>query len=207
MGRAPSLGRSVDVSRRRRLRRHVRVPPDLTSLFDVLFIVIFAALIRAAAVEKAAAEAAAPKPTPAPVATQPLAVAALQSKALAQVSADLAARPVAIARITPTGQLSAVEIEQKRIPLDLPLLEHSPDPDVALAYLGDRSAELRVCRQIALHLGVEALAPYLVIVAPDAVRADLPHALYEGLRRDVERCQHDQGGLAVIVEPSQGATP
>ena len=40
----------------RRNRRRVHVPPDLTSLFDVLFIVIFAALIRAAATQQAAAQ-------------------------------------------------------------------------------------------------------------------------------------------------------
>ncbi|HET7502744.1 MAG TPA: hypothetical protein VFK02_17100 [Kofleriaceae bacterium] len=44
-----------------RARRHVRRPPDLTSLFDVLFIVVFAALIRAAAVQHAA-DLAVPRP-------------------------------------------------------------------------------------------------------------------------------------------------
>ena len=92
------------------------------------------------------------------------------------------------------------------MPLDLPLVEHSADPDIAIAYLGNRSAELRVCRQLALHLGVTDLAPYLVIFAPDAPRADLPHALHEGLRQDVDRCQLEQHGLAVIVEPT-GVTP
>jgi hypothetical protein len=100
--------------------------------------------------------------------------------------------------------------EQKR-PLDVPLLEHDPDPEVAMAYLGDRSAELRICRLVALHLQLDDLANHLVIIAPDARGADLPHALYTGLRRDVERCQLEQRGLAVVVEPDaieQGsATP
>jgi hypothetical protein len=188
----------------RRARRHVRVPPDLTSLFDVLFIVIFAALIRAAAAQHAAAEAAKPPPKPAPV--QPLPPTALQAKALAQLDSELAARPTLVARITAAGQLSAIETAGKVVPLDLPLVEHSPDPDVALSYLGDRSVELRLCRQLALHLGVADLAPYLVIFAPDAPRAELPHALYEGMRVDVDRCQLEQHGLAVIVEPI-GGTP
>jgi len=29
----------------------------------------------------------------------------------------------------------------------------------------------------------------------------MPHALYDGLHRDVDRCLQDQHGLAVIVEP------
>ena len=188
----------------RRTRRHVRIPPDLTSLFDVLFIVIFAALIRAAAAEHAAAEAAKPPPKPAPA--PPLPPTELQKQALAQINADLAARPTVVARISATGQLTAIETSGKVIPLDLPLVEHIPDPDIALAYLGNRSAELRLCRQLALHLGADTLAPYLIIFAPAARRAELPHALHDGLRQDVDRCQLEQHGLAVIVEPT-GVTP
>ena len=178
------------------------MPPDLTSLFDVLFIVIFAALIRAAAAQQAAAEAAKPPPKPAPV--PPLPPTELQAKALAQLNAELAARPTIVARITASGQLTSIEAAGKVIPLDLPLVEPSADPDIALSYLGNRSAELRVCRQLALHLGVDTLAPYLVIFAPAAPRAELPHALHEGLRQDVDRCQLEQHGLAVIVEPTKG---
>lgn len=189
---------------RRRHRRHVRVPPDLTSLFDVLFIVIFAALIRAAAVQQAAQAAPSPQLPPA----QPLPPSALHAKALAQLDEQLAARPVVIARIATDGKLTGFEVADKRVPVDVPLLEQNRDPDVALAYLGDRSADLRVCRQAALHLALPDLASYLVIFAPDARGADLPHALYDGLRRDVERCQIDQRGLAVVVEPDvKGATP
>lgn len=191
---------------RRRPRRHV--PPDLTSLFDVLFIVIFVALIRAAAAQQAA-EAAQPVPAqpprPQPPA-QPLPSAALQAKALAQLAAQLESRPVVIARISRDGKLTALELGDKRVALDLPLLEQSRDPDIALAYLGDRSADLRVCRQAMLHLAVPDLGGHLVIFAPDARGADLPHALYEGLRRDVDRCQADQRGLAVVVDP-EGLLP
>lgn len=193
----------------RRARRHVRVPPDLTSLFDVLFIVIFVVLIRAAAVQNAAAQAAKPAPAPPSV---PLAPSALHVKALAQLEQQLAARPVVIVRIAADGKLTALELGGRRVPLDLPLLEQSRDPDVALSYLGERSAELRVCRQTVLQLGLTDLAGHLVIFAPDVRNADLPHALYEGLRRDVERCQTEQRGLAVVVEPgadtaNEGAKP
>jgi hypothetical protein len=180
-----------------RRRRHARVPPDLTSLFDVLFIVIFAALIRAAAVQAAAQPKAA---VPAPPVQ--LARAALRTRALAELDAQIAARPDVVVRVSTEGSISALEQEGKRIAVDAPLLEHSPDPDVALAYLGDRAAELRVCRLVALHIGVADLAHYLVIVAPERHLVDLPHALYEGLRRDIERCSVEQRGLAVLVDPT-----
>jgi hypothetical protein len=176
------------------------MPPDLTSLFDVLFIVIFAALIRAAAVQANAAPK--PPPTTPPV---PLDPASLHARALAGVEADLAARPAIVVRVSAAGVLTALEADGKAIPLDAPLLEHSADPDVAVTYLGDRSAELRVCRLAALHLGVPDLGKYLVIVAPAQRLADLPHALYDGLHRDLDRCVSEQRGIAVLVEP--GAKP
>lgn len=184
----------------RRVRRR-QPPPDLTSLFDVLFIVIFAALIRAAAVQKAAA-AQAPKPPPPPPPAVKLETAALQARALADLDKQLAARPTIILRVSDTGTLTSLDTDGQSVPLDTPLLEHSPDPDIALAYLGDRSAELCVCRVAAVHLNLPDLARYLVIIAPAQHLVDLPHALYEGLRRDVERCLFDQKGLAVIVDPS-----
>ena len=176
-----------------RRRRHV--PPDLTSLFDVLFIVIFAALIRAAAAQQAADAAAAPKP--APPAPAPLDPGSLHARAVA----ELATRPAIIVRVAGAGTLTAIEADGKTLPLDAPLLEHSADPDVALAYLGDRSDELRVCRIVALHLGRADLAGALVILATDRSLDDLPHALFDGLHRDIDRCLVEQHGLAVLVAP------
>ena len=184
----------------RRSRRR-QPPPDLTSLFDVLFIVIFAALIRAAAVQQAAAQVPAPpKPAP-PSPPVKLEVAQLRAQAVATVSSDIASRPTVIVRISTAGNVTSIEGEKTET-LDSPLLEHSPDPDIALAYLGDRAAELRICRIVAVHLAQADLAHHLVILAPEKPLADLPHALVEGLRRDVERCLHDQQGMAVIVDPS-----
>lgn len=184
-----------------RPRRHVRRPPDLTSLFDVLFIVVFAALIRAAAVEHAAARPPEPPPRPsAPVI--PPAVAALRQRALADLEAQLASRTALVVRITKDGTIDALEVEGKRIALAAPLLEHSPDPDIVVAYLGDRSADLRVCRIAALHLGVTELSRYLVILAPALAFADLPHALFDGLHRDLDRCLTEQHGLAALVDPA-----
>lgn len=174
----------------RRHRRHVRVPPDLTSLFDVLFIVIFAALIRAAAVQQAAAE---PVPPPPPQRLEPT---VLQQHALA----ELATRPTIVVRVSTSGEVTAIETGGKVTPLEIPLLEKNVDPDIALVYIGDRQADLRICHVVALTLRMNDLKDQLVIIAPDRRRADLPHALYEGLRRDVDRCLFDQKGLAVIVD-------
>jgi hypothetical protein len=170
----------------RRGRRFVHVPPDLTSLFDVLFIIIFAVLIRAASAEKAAEPPPAPPP-PAPVKLDPK---SLQVRAADQ----LASRPMAIVRVSTAGTITAIERGGSKGPIDLPLLEHSADPDVGLAYLGDRSAEMRVCRIAQLH-GAD-LAHDIVVIAPERPLADLPHALVDGLHADIDRC----GGLAVIVD-------
>jgi hypothetical protein len=192
-----------------RSRRVPRRPPDLTSLFDVLFIVVFASLIRAAAVQHAAEHPVAPPAVPSAPVTPP-AVAALRQHALAAIDAELAARTPLVVRIATAARpddvgrytIDALEVDGKRIALGAPLLEHDPDPDVVVSYLGDRSTELRICRIAALHLGAAELSRYLVIIAPVLPLADLPHALFAGLHRDVDRCATEQHGLAVLVDPA-----
>ena len=182
-----------------RRRRHVRVPPDLTSLFDVLFIVIFAALIRAAAVEKSAAA----KPEPKPPA-QPLDPTSLHARAIASLDSEIAGRTPVVVRVSVKGSITAIEVDDKATTLDLPLLEHSEDPDANIAYLGERSADLQICRVVAGRLGVDDLAHHLVIIAPDGWLADLPEALYKGLTADVLRC-HALHGEVAIIEPHPGS--
>jgi len=149
----------------------------LTSLFDVLFIVIFAALIRAAAAQHAA------EAKPAPPPPKPMDPASLQARAGVQV----AERPNVIVRVGPDGKVTE--------PVVASLLEPSADPDVALSYRGD------LCGLVHAHDPTLDLTKALVIIAPAKRLADLPHALYEGLHRDVDRCLQDQHALAVIVEP------
>lgn len=199
-------------------RRDSRRPPDLTSLFDVLFIVIFAALIRAAAVENAAARPPAP-PVVAPVI--PPTVAALHQRALADLGADLAARTPLIVRITggaarggagatlgtTLGAIEALEVDGRRIAVGAPLVESSPDPDLTLVYAGDRVAERRICHIVAARLGVRALSRYLVIMAPALPLVDLQHAFHDGLHRDLDRCLSEQHGLAALVDPTALASP
>src|SRR5580704_3070045 len=110
----------------RRARRHRRVPPDLTSLFDVLFIVIFAALIRAAAAQAQATPKPAP-PAPSPVRLDP---ASLQARALAQLDTALRARPSIVLRVSAGGAITAIESTAKTVAVNTPLVERSADPDV-----------------------------------------------------------------------------
>jgi hypothetical protein len=182
-----------------RARRHVRRPPDLTSLFDVLFIIVFAALIRAAAVERAAAPTPSPPRPPAPAVPPP--VAALRQRALADLDAALAARTPLVVRVTRDGTIDALEVDGKRVALVVPLLEPSSDPALRVAYASERSAERQVCRIAARQLGAADLGRYLVIVAPAVERNDLPEALLEGLEHDLGRCV-DQHGIATLVYPS-----
>jgi hypothetical protein len=191
-----------------RSRRHIHRPPDLTSMFDVLFIIVFAALIRAAAVQNAAAHPPAP-PRPSAPETTP-AVAALRQRALVDLNRDLAARTPLVVRITADARIDALEVDGKRIALDAPLLELSRDPDAAVTYLGDRAADLRVCQIAAVRLSAPELSRYLVIIAPALPLADLQHALFDGLHRDLDRCLTEQHGLAVLIDPAvlaPAATP
>lgn len=192
-------------------RRRTPRTSDLTSLLDVLFILIFASLIRTAALQNAEANEAAPPPTPTPVLPTPpqppADVAALRARALANLDQQLAARTPLVIRVSSQGVIISVEANGKKVPLDVPLLEHSPDPNIGVAYLGERSAELRACRVAALHLQEPNLTDYLVIIAPATALADLPHALYQGLHRDLDRCLTDQRGLATIVDPAALTTP
>lgn len=182
------------------IRRRIRRPPDLTSLFDVLFIVVFVALIRAAAAQQAEAEARRPPPVK-PVPPQPRDVAVLRTRALANLGADLAARTPLVVRISASNVIEELEANGKRVPLDVPLLEQTRDPDVPLAYLGDRSSALQVCAIAAAHFALPDLTRYLVIVAPAQPFARLPVVLVEGLHHDFDRCLIEQHGLATLVDP------
>lgn len=193
-------------------------------MLDVLFILVFAALVQLAARtesrdarDAAATAATAAPPAPAtppdagvPDATPPPPVpadrAALRDAALAALTRELEGRPAVIARIGADGTLSAVELDDHRIELGVPLLEQVPDPDVAVAYLGDRLSELRICRLLVLRTGLADLRGRLVVIAPDRPLDQLAVALVAGLRRDAERCQREQQGAAVVVDLAAAGT-
>jgi hypothetical protein len=210
------------MTRATRVKRHVRRPPDLTSLFDVLFIVVFVALIRAAAAQHDVARLTPPPPPPprpAPPAPPPE-VAALRAKALANLDKELRDRTTVVVRISTQiegdrvkgASIASIELEGRTIPLDVPLLADSHDPDIEIVYQGDASTELRVCRIAAVHLGLADLAHHLVVITPDRPLADLKRvagsvAFLEGLERDVRRCIIDQRGIAALIDPADLAPP
>jgi hypothetical protein len=206
-----------------RVRRRIRLPPDLTSLFDVLFIVVFVALIRAAAAQQAAETPPPPvepkpEPKPAPQPPQPPPdVAALRTRALATFGAELASRTPLVIRVAVAladdadavarTRITAIEADGKRVAVDVALLELSADADIEVAYLGERSADQRLCRVASLRLGVPNLARYLVIVSPDRPLSDGKYALRDGILRDLDRCYLEQRGLATIVPPAPPEPP
>ncbi|HLU67851.1 MAG TPA: hypothetical protein VKZ63_16315 [Kofleriaceae bacterium] len=205
---------------------------SLTSLLDVMFILVFASLIHGASLEarereRAAAEAEAREERrqaeldrlrreadagpPEPATAEPAAPEAppdgraLHRAALSELVASFERREPVIARVTEDGRLRQIESAGETIPLALPLVERDPDPDVALRYLGDRSEDLRLCNLVRLQLGTDDLSRHLVIVAPDAPLERLSVALARGLRRDADRCAPDLAGVAVLVDPADAA--
>lgn len=187
--------------RPRERRRRTHSAPDLTSLLDVMFIIVFVSLIRSSSAKQVAAEPA-PKPLPPMPPAPPAEVVQLRAAALANLQTDLEGRTPLVVRVTAEGKIDALEAGADKRVLDVPLLELSADPEAAIAYLGDRSAELRVCRIAAVHLGVPDLAKHLVIIAPAVPLADLKRALHRGLHEDLLRCLAEQRGIATIVDPA-----
>jgi hypothetical protein len=197
------------------VRRRPARPPDLTSLVDVLFILVFAALIQVAAGASAddepapAPEPAAAAPPDAGVPAPPPALAALRARALAELTRSLEDRAALVARVDGEGRLALLELADRQLALGAALLDPVPDPDVVVAYAGEHVPARRVCALIARRLGERDLARYLIVVTAEVPLADLPVALVAGLRADAERCALDQRGLAVVIDPAAlpGATP
>lgn len=186
------------------MKRRVSPPPSLTSLLDVLFILVFAALVQLAARQAPAeAEAAPPPPTPTP--TPPLGNAALRQATIDATTKQLAGAPLLVARIAADGTLAALERDGDRRALPVPLLAAVADPDVGVAYVGDATPAQRVCALVAAGFGLATLRDVVVVIAPDAPRAALPVALVAGLERDAERCHPEQHALALVLYPE--ATP
>jgi len=191
-------------------RARTTQPGSLTSLLDVLFILMFAALVQASGRRPAEAGAAPDEEAQVDQAADagvdaapavPAELDRLRQAALAALARQLEGSRVVVARVSADGVLRSVEMADRSLPVGVPLVERVADPDIGLAYLGDRAAELRLCRTLARQLGVTDLADHLVIVAPDRAVRDLPYALVDGLVRDVERCRTEQRAATVIVEP------
>lgn len=187
------------------MRRRVAPVGSLTSMLDVLFILVFAALVQSSAQGQPPPAPATAEAAPVPSPPAPPAFVALRAAAVAQTAAQVERAPLVVARVEADGTLAAIELADARRPVGVPLLEQVADLDVGLAYLGDRAPALQVCGAVARELGLASLDGHVVVIAPTRALAELPVALVAGLRRDVTRCQREQHALAVIVEP--GAVP
>jgi hypothetical protein len=190
-------------------RRPVAQYAPLTSLLDVLFILVFASLIYSAGLEARQKEAEKEADEPPRAALAPGQVAIdperLRQVALAEILAGLESRQAVVTRIGADGRLRQLERRKDGqpvvTPVELPLVERVPDPDVLLVYLGERSPDLRLCNLVRLQLGAQDLSDTIVIVALDLPLDQLSVALARGLKRDVDRCTGDQGGVAVLLDP------
>lgn len=199
-------------------RRASQGSGSLTSLLDVLFIIVFASLVQSTArgeervvtAEEAAAAAAekdAEKEQQAVAPAAPAALAALREAAVSATTRHVETAPLVAVRVSAGGSIVDVEWAGERRALGLPLLERVPDPDIAVAYLGDRAPALRLCGVVAHELRVADLTGHVVVISPAVPLGELSVALVAGLRRDVTRCQIEQQAMAVIVEPQMIAPP
>jgi len=190
------------------MRRRVTRYAELTSLLDVLFILLFASLIQAAGVVSKAEEeppAVAPpvEPPPEPVRTSDH--AELRQRAIDELTRSIGSRSAVYARISGDGTLTAIERDHgattQRLEVATPLLTPVDDPNVRVVYLGERRPEWRLCTRIRVTLGLADLHDRLVVFALDAPLAMSPVALVEGLRADEEHCFADEGGIAIVLPP------
>jgi hypothetical protein len=197
------------------VRRRSKPEGSLTSLLDVLFIIVFATLVQSTARGEervaAAEEAAAIKAKQAGVVMVPATpenLLALRKAAVSSTAKHMEGAPLVAVRIGADGSLVEVEWAGEKRALGLPLLERVPDPDIMVTYLGDRAPALRVCGVVAHELRVADLNGYVVVISPAVQLGEMPVALVAGLRRDLVRCQVGQQAMAVIVEPTMvPATP
>lgn len=201
-----------------------RSPQSLTSLVDILFILVFAALVQRAGMMQRPRAEVAEEPGPLlqhgvrgaavlPVPPAPAASEALRQAAVASLASELQTRPAVIARVSRRGVLAAIELPPRagagaeQVDVELPLIEPVSDPDVAIGYVGDRDASRRICEVVAARLPAGAsVAGKLVVIAVDAPLAELTVALVSGLRRDVEQCLTERRAAAVLLDPAAMAS-
>lgn len=135
-------------------RRTPLAPQSLTSLVDVLFILVFAALVQRAAAAQAPAAAAPPAPpaSPSPAAaprwTPPPELTELRRAAEAKLAQELRERPVVIARVSARGVLTSLEVAAGSTGALDALL--SPAPGSAAAPGGGTAPSARIALDLPL---------------------------------------------------------
>ena len=184
---------------------------SLTSLLDVLFILVFASLAQASAALQQAHEQpaefradagptdagpddAGPRDAgfldagPGDAEPEPPALptpAAVRERAYEQVLEQARGRELVLARIDAAGVLVSIEREgAPAIPVGVPLLAPAQDAKTALAslaYSGATDSGDGVCDLVRAALDVGSLERYLVVMATEAPTDELPESLFEGL--------------------------
>lgn len=217
-------------------RRRPLAPESLTSLVDVLFILVFAALVqRAAAAGGELEHPTPPSPSPSPASAAPTwapppAMAELRRAAERRVTDELRARPAVVLRVSARGVLTSLEVAPGETGALAALLAPpgAASPPGATAVPGARVAlELPLLEKVPdpdVALGYVAerdpqralcevaarrlgsLGGALVIVAVDAPLDELMVALVAGLRRDVERCLLEHRAAAVLLDSAATQT-
>ena len=180
--------------RRSRSRRH----GELTSLVDVLFVLLFASLVHQGrvAAQGDADKAEPPPESPAENSVDPVAAA---REVASRVDADRVIYMV----VSAAGTVVSIEADGRPLAVEVPLLQSTQDTRV-IVYNGDDDPSRRLCRIAADALGSQKLDRALVLVTTELPLRRLGYALVRGLRRDTARCLDDAGGYALVVRGDEG---
>jgi hypothetical protein len=201
-----------------RRRRGLKLP-ELTSLLDTLFIVVFAALIQArASAERAAAEPApaaevAPEPPPPPPPDAGVVPLDEIRAATARVVSAIRNPDLILVVVSGEGHIASItrRWDERALPpgdLKIKLLRDSQDPDVRIAYRGREAREDRICALARRELGGEGdLGRAVVVITADRPLADMPYSLATGLIEDATTCLDDANGMGVLVDPGKATLP
>jgi hypothetical protein len=183
----------------------------LTSLLDVLFILVFAALIHSAAAGPRGAvpqdavqmDAGAIAELDAGIDAAPVDRSELRAFAIARLQSQVEDRNHIVVRVgrAQTGEWRITLEKDAQENVDLPLLVSVDDPEIGLVYAGDADPARSLCAQISAAMELERLDDYIVIVASSVNTADLPVALIRGLATESERCARERGGMLVLLSP------
>jgi hypothetical protein len=205
---------------RRRARPRI---PELTSLLDVLFILVFAALIQARSAAEPPDEAIAipvappsgPVDAGVPAPALPDAGPGDADRRAREVIARTAGpflrsiqgRPTVLVGVSGAGHIVSITPQTARgVPqpaqeIRINLLRESEDPDVKVAYRGMLEKDHRICEIVRRELGVADLGRALILIATDEPLAKLRFGLVRGLENDAATCQDDAGGFGVLLDP------
>lgn len=192
------------------MRRRLPPPTSLTSLLDVLFILIFAALIHTASTDASASAPHAVMPDAALPIDAGLDASGnlfedrsqLREMALEQINQEIESRPQILIKVSGSAGNYLVELERSAEEwTPLAILESVEDPEIGLAYAGDRDARRGLCAQIAATVGPEALEGAIVIVSAALEPEKLPVALARGLAGESKTCAREFGGMLVTLSP------